>query len=50
MLSKTAVDTSWSHRRINRHERLSMRAAIALGSLATLVLWFGLTEVLVQWM
>jgi hypothetical protein len=50
MLSKPAAHTSWSDHRIDRNERLSMRAAIVAGSLATLVLWLGLTEVLVHWM
>ena len=50
MLSRPAADVSWSHRRFHQQERLSTRAALALGSLATLLLWLGFTEVLVQWM
>ena len=50
MLSKPAAVILRSTRPVMRGERLSARAAIFVGSLATLFLWLGLTEVLVHWM
>lgn len=50
VLSKPVASVSWSRRPTRRTERLSTRAAIVLGSAATLLLWLGLTEALVQWM
>ncbi len=52
MVNKAVAVASWllSCPSIERAERLSMRAAIFLGSLTTLVLWLGATELLVHWM
>lgn len=49
MLSRPIID----HLPLNplhREGRLSLRAAIVVASLATLVLWLGLAETLVVWM
>jgi len=50
MLNRLTAETAWLRPWTTRRERLSTRAAIVLGSLATLVLWFGLAEALIQWM
>ena len=50
MLSRPAIDLATPNALFHRNERWSLRAAIILGSLATLVLWLGLAEALVAWM
>ena len=50
MLSRPIVDRLPLNPRLQPEGRLSVRAAIVVASLATLVLWLGLTEALVGWM
>lgn len=50
MLNKLTAEASWLRPSTARRERLSTRAAILLASLATLFLWLGLAEALIQGM
>jgi hypothetical protein len=50
VLNKLTAEAAWLRPSTTRRERLSTRAAILLVSLATLFLWLGLAEALVQWM
>jgi len=50
MISRPAIDLVTPNPRLQREERLSLRAAIILGSVASLVLWLALADALVRWM
>jgi len=50
MLNRLTAETAWLRPWTTRPERFSTRAAILLVSVATLFLWLGLAEALIQWM